>query len=1150
MIRNIALIILLLAGPFPAVADQRLDGLVTKTIEHLNSGDNEAALAVASEATALARSLQRPDPATFANALNNHAYLLFLLGREPQMADRLWQDGLDVLAENELNFTDVWFRTIYNISAALIARGDRQTADSRIAKMIKDAEQGGKQGMALAQAASFYYSHQDFQEAARLAMRVMDVEPELLRPAATQIYLEYVKTTDRLYETGDVPGAAALADALLKLAETYFPGEAQMIRNAHFRIHSQAFQAKDYLRAANALTGWVAVGGLAENELAYVDEMASSMVTAAQLSYYKEKRDVQLDYAFLAIAFARALGRTDDPRLGWALRELAAAQSNLQQSEEAAKSLRQALAVLHRSAEGRQGAHLIYADMASNAWLAGDFPLALNMFAKAEASYDAGGDRHRLSDTDQAIFLFNRAGLHVELKEFEKAVELLERAIPLHEGSRRERAFKWNDETLIATFLDRLALVRSELGDDDEALRQSDRAIDLSRRFYPEQHPDRARRLANAADLRGVYGMKDEAEQLLREAVAIYREALPDDVPDLVETEFKLALTLLSKGKFNEASVLLERIVEARKSPAYRERIGDAAWEFELFAWARLIADQPGAGEAAFEALQWTQIASSARALSGAAERLSVSDNNLSALIRERQDLLLENTIRTKALMASLASSDTTGSDLASGRGRLSAIEQRLQEIDGQLSDGGFDLIGLGAVRPIGIQAVQRLLKADEVLVTFLLPSLKPGVFPETTGSSNRVVAISRDSFKWGKIGEISRRKLAARGRAFRCQMAIADAGCRSGENKILRAVLDEGDEQPEASATESSEFELSEARALYRDLFGSVEELVSDKEHLIVVPPGDLLSLPFHALVVDGGGDSLKQANWLIRRQAVSILPSVPSLRALRSEVAVRQPAERNFLGIGDPVIGSPASVDCGTINIAALRAAPPDIALFDQDGSVGLPVADVTRIASLPRLPDTVCELQALRSALGGSEQDLLLAEDATERRLKKLDLDGVLANYRVLAFATHGLVAGEGGGTEPGLVLTPPQEGSVDDDGLLTASEVSALKLNADFVVLSACNTAAGDRSDAQGLSGLARAFFHAGARALLVTHWSVYSEAAVRLTTATFAARRKNPDIGRAEALRSAMLSIIDDPAASAEQLHPAYWAPFAVVGEGG
>lgn len=1149
MLKRALLVVLLFAGSFQALADQRLNGLVTKTIEHLNTGDHEAALAVASEATAHARSLRRPDPETFANALNNQAYLLFLLGREPQTADLLWQESLAVLAGNDLIFNDVWFRTTYNIAAALIARGDRQAADSRIAKMISDAEDGGKLGMALAQAASFYYSHEDFGQAARLAIRVMDVEPELLRPAATQIYLEYVKTTDRLYEAGDVPAAAALADALLKLAEVYFPGETQMLRNAHFRIHSQAFRANDYLRAANALTAWVAVGGLAENELAYVDEMASSMVTAAQLSYYKEKREVQLDYAFLAIAFARALGQKDDPRLGWALRELAAAQSNLQQSEEAAKSLRQALAVLLKSAEGRQGAHLIYADMANNAWLGGDYPLALSMFAKAEASYAAGGERHRLSDTDQAIFLFNRAGLHVELKEFDKAVELLERAIALHEESRRKRAFKWNDETLTATFLGRLALVRSELGDGDEALKQSDRAIDLSRRFYPEKHPDRARRLANAADLRGVYGMNDEAEQLLHEAVAIYRDVLPDDVPDLVETEFKLALMQLSRGKFNDAAVLLDRIVEARKSPAYRERIGEAAWEFELFAWARLIADQPGAGEAAFEALQWTQIASSARALSGAAERLSVSDDKLSALIRERQDLLLENTVRTKALMVSLASSVEAGPDLASGRGRLSEIEHRLQEIDGMLSDDGFDLIGLGAVRPLEIQAVQHLLQSDEVLVTFLLPSLKPGIFPEITGSSNRVVAISKESVKWGEIGEISRRNLVARGRAFRCQMAVADAGCRSGRNRILRAVLDEEDDQP-AAASEVSEFDYSEARSLYRDLFGSVEELVSDKKHLIVVPPGDLLSLPFHALVVDGGGDSLKHANWLIRRQAVSILPSVPSLRALRSEAAVRQPAERNFLGVGDPVIGSPASVDCDSVNIAALRAAPPDIALFDQDGSVGLPVADVARIASLPRLPDTVCELQALRSALGESEQDLLLAEDATERRLKKLDFDGALANYRVLAFATHGLVAGEGGSTEPGLVLTPPQRGSVDDDGLLTASEVSALKLNADFVVLSACNTAAGERSDAQGLSGLARAFFHAGARALLVTHWSVYSEAAVRLTTATFAARRKNPDTGRAEALRSAMLSIIDDPSASAEQLHPAYWAPFAVVGEGG
>jgi CHAT domain-containing protein len=111
--------------------------------------------------------------------------------------------------------------------------------------------------------------------------------------------------------------------------------------------------------------------------------------------------------------------------------------------------------------------------------------------------------------------------------------------------------------------------------------------------------------------------------------------------------------------------------------------------------------------------------------------------------------------------------------------------------------------------------------------------------------------------------------------------------------------------------------------------------------------------------------------------------------------------------------------------------------------------------------------------------------------------------LADYRAVYFATHGLLAGDVKGLgEPSLALTIPNEPSELDDGLLTASEVAQLKLNADWVVLSACNTAAGDKPGAEALSGLARAFFYAGARALLVSHWAVDSDAATRLTTTTF------------------------------------------------
>jgi CHAT domain-containing protein len=194
---------------------------------------------------------------------------------------------------------------------------------------------------------------------------------------------------------------------------------------------------------------------------------------------------------------------------------------------------------------------------------------------------------------------------------------------------------------------------------------------------------------------------------------------------------------------------------------------------------------------------------------------------------------------------------------------------------------------------------------------------------------------------------------------------------------------------------------------------------------------------------------------------------------------------------------------------------------------------------------LPDTADELNAIARSLGVAAADLHLGRDASETTLKRAPL----ADYRIVYFATHGLVAGDVKGlAEPSLALSMPKQPTDLDDGLLTSSEVAQLRLNADWVVLSACNTIAGDKPGAEALSGLARSFFYAGARALLVSHWAVDSDAATRITTATFDLLKSDPTLSRAGALRRAMLAYLNDPS-SPRNAYPAFWAPFALIGEG-
>jgi CHAT domain-containing protein len=303
----------------------------------------------------------------------------------------------------------------------------------------------------------------------------------------------------------------------------------------------------------------------------------------------------------------------------------------------------------------------------------------------------------------------------------------------------------------------------------------------------------------------------------------------------------------------------------------------------------------------------------------------------------------------------------------------------------------------------------------------------------------------------------------------------------------------------------------------------------------LIITPDGALQSLPFAVLVTapvsdDVNAPDYKSAPWLIRRQAVDIEPAASSLVALR-RYAVPKRGSDPFAGFGDPVFD-------GSGEKRGIKAA----VLFRGSDSI------VDNLRELPRLPETATELRTEAQALGAPETSVYLGPNATVSVVKHVDLSQV----RVVSFATHGVVANDLPKlAEPALVLSPPSNPTPDDDGLLRASEVAQLKLSADFVILSACNTAAPDGSPgAEGLSGLAKAFFYAGARSVLVSHWEVNSYAAVQLTTGLIRALADDPAIGRAEALRRASLAMIDSKSEIWSDGHPYFWSPFILVGEGG
>jgi CHAT domain-containing protein len=297
--------------------------------------------------------------------------------------------------------------------------------------------------------------------------------------------------------------------------------------------------------------------------------------------------------------------------------------------------------------------------------------------------------------------------------------------------------------------------------------------------------------------------------------------------------------------------------------------------------------------------------------------------------------------------------------------------------------------------------------------------------------------------------------------------------------------------------------------------------------------------------------------------------MPSVSALRALRT-TAVADTHREKLIGFGDPyfnlaqadeaaqaelVAANPPPADPAGTGGPELAAAPP-AAAPPLGLRSGLPpgIFDVN-LANLPRLPDTAEELRAIAAALGVDPGTTLkLGKDANERVVRATKLSA----YRVVAFATHGLMADDIEGLDqPALALTAPRVAGITGTGFLTMEDILTLKLNADWVILSACNTGAGAGEGAEAASGLGRAFFYAGARTLLVTNWSVHSQSARALIADVFRRLASDPKLTRTEALRRAMMGLLDGPGFVDDTgktlftyAHPLFWAPYSVIGDGG
>jgi CHAT domain-containing protein len=550
--------------------------------------------------------------------------------------------------------------------------------------------------------------------------------------------------------------------------------------------------------------------------------------------------------------------------------------------------------------------------------------------------------------------------------------------------------------------------------------------------------------------------------------------------------------------------------------------------------------------------------------------RTAKENGPLASLVRQRQDLVEQ--WRTDD--AKFVRFKTT--DFPDNNDRVypfidDAVERHIREIDLRLEAEYPDYFLLSRQKSASLEAVQARLDAKSALV-FAVETTT-----EETQEEFIVWVVTRTAARWNRI-VAKNDGFSRRIQKLRC--GLDESAWRPELNSLCETLTGRKITSAAQIAPRPLPFDVLEAFEIYRILLGPFDDLIANKE-LLIVPCGPLSTLPVGLLVVEEPAapglsslEGFRGIPWLIKRQTATVLPAVSSLLMPRRTIALAKGTQsavsrRPYIGFGNPLLdGDPADVRNAWRVAAARRktycapnASPREaknqaervaVSTNLADGFFKGATADLTLVRQLLPLPESAGEICEVAKIMGVANQDVFLADRATEQAVKALSMQGALQGYDIVHFSTHALLASETAKfdksvAESALVLTPPDVPTESNDGLLMVSEISQLTLDADWVVLSACNTAAGDGRGAESLSGLARALFYAGARAILVSHWYVDAEVSRRLVVASVQNKKALPGISYAEALRQAIMTLLQSPEPEAN--HPSFWAPFVVVGEG-
>jgi CHAT domain-containing protein len=619
--------------------------------------------------------------------------------------------------------------------------------------------------------------------------------------------------------------------------------------------------------------------------------------------------------------------------------------------------------------------------------------------------------------------------------------------------------------------------------------------------FNPPGTVPRVIRVAALSD--AAIGDLKAAERGLTECAVLFDQVTPSEKPE--------ALCLFHAGRVAQERGNTDEALDHFRAGAKmaRERHFDLSENLvtpfleTLFAQAEKDpAKAPAAYAEMFEAAQLVQGSLTARFISKAAARLASGDARAAVALRQLQDadltldtLKLERDAETQkpASLQDARKLAQIDAAMAAAEGKRNAAEAAAQAA----APGYAQLIQAEASAKLVIDLLQT---SEGFLTVQLGQKTSFGFFATRQGIAAFRVPLSLDSASQA----VSHLRKTA-------QVEISG----SGEVSIPA-------------------FDVAAAHRLYQDLFAPVAAKLAGLDRIVISSNGPLLSLPFEMLVTDAApavadGD-YRGVPFLLKRFALSYVPA-PQTFVLLRQIASASAAPEPYIGFGD--FRKPS-------NAQFAAAFPRDRCQTDLDA-----------LAQLKDLPGTRQEITDVARMLSVKPQDVVLGDKFTKATVAATDLK----RYRVVHLATHAFLPTELRClSQPSILMSAPLRADSAKDAFLASDEVQELKMDADLVIVSACNTAGPGGAAGESLSGLARAFFFAGTRGLLVTHWSVDDDSAEFITTRAMlgmkpGASRKDTTLALRQAKLERLMTAGSPGGPSIVFSHPFAWAPFVLIGDG-